>query len=136
MIRYHESLSTPTAVEQRHKLDRKAVVLVFCCTLLGAAAQILMKLGANRLAKPSLLQMITNAPLMAGYCFYGMSTLLLVLALRKAPLSVLYPIISLTYVWVTVLSIFIFNEQMNVFKVTGLAVVVLGVAVLGFGDRQ
>jgi multidrug transporter EmrE-like cation transporter len=118
------------------KLDKQAIGLVFCCTLLGAAAQILMKLGANRLAKPSLLQMITNLPLLIGYCFYGMSTLLLVLALRKAHLSVLYPIISLTYVWVTVLSMFIFHEQMNAFKIIGLTIVVSGVAVLGFGDRK
>lgn len=117
-----------------HKLDKQAVGLVFCCTLLGAAAQILMKLGANR--QPTLLQMLTSVPLMVGYCFYGMSTLLLVFALRKAHLSVLYPIISLTYVWVTVLSIFIFQEQMNAFKVIGLTIIVFGVAVLGFGDRK
>jgi len=119
---------------QTAKLDRQAIGLVFCCTLLGAAAQILMKLGANR--QPTLLQMVTNVPLMVGYTFYGMSTLLLVLALRKAHLSVLYPIISLTYVWVMILSVLIFNEHMNFYKIAGLSVVVLGVAVLGFGDHK
>src|SRR3712207_7394559 len=39
-----------------------------------------------------------------GYSLYAVSTMLLVLALRKGQLSLLYPIISLTYVWVTLLS--------------------------------
>jgi multidrug transporter EmrE-like cation transporter len=95
-----------------------------------------MKTGANKLAHPTLLQMATNVPLIAGYGIYGISTVLLVLALRSAHLSVLYPIISLTYVWVTILSVLIFNESMNVYKVVGLAIVVCGVAVLGLGGRK
>ena len=50
---------------------RQQVGLVFCCTILGAAAQVLMKTGANRMANPGLLGMATNLPLMSGYCLYG-----------------------------------------------------------------
>ena len=95
-----------------------------------------MKTGANKLAHPTLWQMATNIPLMAGYSLYGISTLLLILALRKAQLSVLYPIISLTYVWVTILSVMIFGDSMNIFKVTGLAVIIGGVSVLGLGGKK
>ena len=59
----------------------RPVLLVFTCTILGAAAQILMKSGANHLATPGLIAMATNIPLMAGYTLYGLSTVLLVLAL-------------------------------------------------------
>jgi len=137
-IRYHEELPGAAASysSDRPPLNRQSVLLVFCCTLLGAAAQILMKTGANKLVHPSLVQMATNLPLMAGYSLYGISTLLLVLALRKAQLSVLYPIISLTYVWVTILSVIIFGESMNAYKVTGLVIVVCGVAVLGTDGRK
>jgi multidrug transporter EmrE-like cation transporter len=41
----------------------------------------------------------------------------------------------LTYVWVTILSLLIFKESMNVYKVVGLSVVVAGVAVLGRDAR-
>lgn len=95
-----------------------------------------MKMGANKLVHPTLIQLATNWPLLTGYCLYGISTLLLVLALRKAPLSILYPIISLTYVWVMILSVLIFKESMNVFKVTGLVIVVSGVAVLGMDGKK
>jgi len=116
--------------------NKRSMALVFCCTLLGAAAQIFMKTGANLLAHPTLLQMITNLPLMIGYSLYGLSTLLLILALREGELSVLYPIISLTYVWVTLLSVTVFGESVNGFKAAGLAIIVIGVAVLGMDTRK
>src|SRR5262245_7576930 len=79
--------------------------LMASCTVCGAAAQVLIKTGANTLHSPGLWAMITNPPLVAGYSLYGISTVLLVLALRQSELSLMYPIISLTYVWVTILSI-------------------------------
>ena len=36
---------------------------------------------------------------------YGVSTVLLVLALRHGELSLLYPVFAMTYVWVTILSV-------------------------------
>jgi multidrug transporter EmrE-like cation transporter len=114
----------------------RSVGLVFCCTLFGAAAQILMKTGANHLAQPGLGAIVTNLPLLAGYCLYGISTVLLVAALRNGQLSILYPVISLTYVWVTVLSVMIFRESLNLYKLTGISIIVLGVAVLGRDGKR
>ena len=115
---------------------RQPVGLVFCCTILGAAAQVLMKTGANHIAQPGLWGMITNIPLMGGYCLYGISTLLLVLALKDGELSLLYPVIALTYVWVTFLSFLIFRDAINPWKLVGIILIVVGVAVLGKGGRR
>jgi len=101
------------------------------CTLFGAAAQILIKYGANGLATGSPLEMITSVPLVSGYALYGISTMLLVLALRDGELSILYPVIALTYVWVTLLSLHFFRERLNLYKLAGVTVVVAGVAILG-----
>ena len=49
------------------------------------------------------------ALLWAGFVLYGMSTAILVLALRNQELSILYPVISLTYVWVAILSLIVFG---------------------------
>lgn len=95
-----------------------------------------MKLGANNIAHPSLMQIIANAPLMMGYVLYGINMLMLTMALKNAPLSLLYPIISLTYVWVTMLSVMIFKESVNSYKILGLVIVISGVAVLGFGGKK
>lgn len=113
-----------------------AILLVFCCTFIGAAAQVFLKFGAAAVARPTPIQLLFNLPLLLGYSLYGVSTGLFVLALRRGQLSVVYPVISLTYVWVALLSIIIFQESMNLFKAVGLAVVVAGVAVLGRDARS
>jgi multidrug transporter EmrE-like cation transporter len=130
-------MSTPAIVTLTHKPFTRAqsIGLVFCCTLLGAAAQILMKSGANNLTHPGLSGIITSVPLMAGYSLYGLSTVLLIFALRDGELSVLYPVIALTYVWVTMLSVVFFRETMNAFKVAGVSTIVAGVGVLGKKSR-
>jgi multidrug transporter EmrE-like cation transporter len=112
------------------------VALVFCCTLIGAIAQILIKSGANGLNQAGVVAMLTNVPLMAGYSLYGVSTVLLVIALKDSELSLMYPIISLTYVWVTVLSVLRFHETLTPFKAIGVATIVAGVAVLGKGGKK
>jgi multidrug transporter EmrE-like cation transporter len=133
------SLSTATedAVELRfaQAKRRRAVFLVFGCTILGAAAQVLIKTGANSLANPSLIQMLTSVPLLAGYSLYGISMALLVWALRHGELSILYPVIALTYVWVSILSVTVFHEEMNLWKLLGIGTVVAGVTVLGRGQQ-
>ena len=69
---------------------RQSVALVIGCTLVGAAAQILIKWGANGLVTSSPWAMLSNPPLVAGYGLYAVSTVLLVLALRDGELSVMY----------------------------------------------
>ena len=135
-------MSSATASPARFAISdkrRRSLILVFLCTIVGAAAQILIKEGATK-AMPNgfvgaIVAMLTNAPLFAGYCLYGLNTILMVLALRDGELSILYPIIALTYIWVTLLSIFIFHEPMGTFKGIGITLIVTGVAVLGRGRR-
>ena len=75
--------------------------------------------------------MLTNFDLLAGYALYALFTLLLSLALRDTELSVLYPIISLTFVWVAILSTIFFHEQITPLKMCGIAIICCGVALLG-----
>jgi multidrug transporter EmrE-like cation transporter len=117
------------------------VFLVFCCTLIGAAAQVLIKTGAGSLGEhPTLVKtaigILTTPQLFAGYSMYGVSMVLLVLALRHGELSALYPVIALTFVWVTILSVLVFHEALNAAKLVGIALIVAGVATLGRGSRK
>ena len=82
------------------------------------------------------LSLLTNWPLLAGYGCLGLNTGLLVLALRNGQLSVLYPIIALTYVWVAILSPMFFEDSLNAFKVVGIGFIVGGVSLIGLGSRQ
>jgi drug/metabolite transporter (DMT)-like permease len=120
-------------------LSDRSILLVVLCTLIGAAAQVFFKLGAGALSGGSpaeiVLHVFTSPALLMGFACYGVNTLLLVLALRKGDLSLTYPVISLTYVWVALLSMLVFHETMNAVKVIGLLIVVVGVAVIGRGGR-
>lgn len=109
----------------------QSVGLVFICTVLGAAAQVLMKIGGTQLQHFEVARIVTDLPLIAGYALYGVNTVLLMLALRDGELSLLYPVIALTYVWVTILSVFFFHEEVNLMKVAGIAVIMGGVVILG-----
>lgn len=105
-------------------------------TLLSATAQYLIKTGANRIgANPALPDLITNIPLLAGLVLYGLGAVMMVLALRHGELSVLYPMISLSYVWVAIISVVFFHEQMNLPRVAGIIVIMAGVGILGRGSR-
>jgi len=127
--------ATVTAADKT-KAPRRAVGLVFCCTIFGATAQLLLKTGANQLTHANPLGIITNFALLAGLSLYGISTVLLVLALRDGELSLLYPVIALTYAWVTLLSVVVFHERINPIKLGGIAVIIAGVAVLGRGQKK
>ncbi len=132
------------ATDEADARQRKALLLVFFCTLIGAVSQILIKTGAtilaHQIAHPGLINaavgMFTNPYLFAGYALYGVSAVLMVMALRDGQLSMLYPVIALTYVWVTVLSFFIFHESLGAYKLAGIALIVGGVALLGLKGHK
>jgi len=111
------------------------VLVVAGATVLSAAAQVLMKIGMNHFAW-DLTAILTNVPLFAGYALYGLFTVLMVLALKQGELSLLYPVISLSYVWVTALSYFIFHDTLSPLKLTGIAAIMGGVAMLGRGGSR
>lgn len=129
---------TPVPATPRHN-QKLSVALVFVCTLLGAAAQILMKSGTQRTEAAGAVGLIvaifSDWHLFSGYALYGLSTVVLIVALKYGQLSILYPVIALTYVWVTILSVVLYGEVMNPFKMLGLTTVILGVVILGRGMK-
>lgn len=130
--------TTPPAVHVPDPAKRKvAIAIVLACTLLVAIGQYLIKLGANRLSHAGLfatmIGIFTIPQLFAGYCLYGLFTVMFIYALRHGELSILYPLIALGYVWVTITAVVAFHETINPLKIIGLVVIISGVAVLGWG---
>ena len=116
------------------------MLLVLFCTFVNAASQVFIKKGTASLgAHPSLVEtavcIFTRPMLFSGYALLGASTVMFVLALRRGELSLLFPILTLGYVWVTILSVLVFHDSMNLFKIAGVAVIILGVAILGKNSR-
>jgi multidrug transporter EmrE-like cation transporter len=96
-----------------------------------------IKTGANNLTHTgfiaAIVGMLTNPLLFTGYALYGVNTVLLAIALRESELSLLYPIIALTFVWVALLSVLLLHENLNLYKLAGITTIVIGVGILGRG---
>ena len=115
--------------------------MVACATLIQVVGQLLIKAGTEQLPpEPTLMQtamgMITILPLFLGYACYGLFTVIMVLALRHGELSMTFPILALSYVWVAGASAVWLGESMNAAKIAGVAIIVGGVAYLGRGETK
>ena len=110
-----------------------AIGLVVGATLVGAFGPILLKKASSKkLSRIS--SLMTNYHLMAGVALYALGTLLFIPALKGGNLSVLYPFVSLTYVWVSLLSVRFLGEKMNSWKWAGVGMIILGVTFIGLGS--
>ena len=117
-----------------HKTHPLAIISVMLATLLTATGQFLFKLGtANLTLGWDLLQ---NWYLIGGFAIYGISAVILVISLKYGELSVLYPVISLSFVWVNIISFEFLGEQLTTFKWVGVSLIILGVTCIGFGSKS
>jgi multidrug transporter EmrE-like cation transporter len=113
-----------------------AIALVLFFTLLTSAAQIFLKLASEKL-ELNLIALLTNWPLLIGGILYVISAILLIIALRGGELSVLYPLVALSYVWVSLVSPRIFpTDSMNPLKWVGIAFIIGGVGFIGAGSQK
>ncbi len=108
-----------------------SITFVLIATVIGAFGALFLKIGSAN-AKLNF-DIFKNLKLMTGFLLYGVSSIFTLIALRHEDLSVLYPFISLSYVWVSFLSIKYLGEKMNSWKWAGIALIIIGVSLIGFG---
>jgi len=70
---------------------------------------------------------------MFGFLCYGISLILFIIALTGGEVSVLYPMVSISYIWVAFLSMKLLNEKMNLYKWMGILFIIFGVSMIGIG---
>jgi uncharacterized membrane protein len=107
-----------------------AVGLVVLGGMLGAFGPIFLKKGSVMSFK----HFYKNYNLILGVFFYGIGTVIFIPALKGGDLSILYPIVSLMYIWVSLLSIKMLGEKMNKFKWIGILLIIIGVSFIGLGS--
>ena len=106
-----------------------AVLLALITSVLAAVGQLLFKWGASSVSS-SLWDWLLNWPLVAGLVLYGAGFILLVTALRHGTLSVLYPILATSYVWVALLSVRFLGESFSMGQWLGVALIIGGVGLI------
>jgi len=118
------------------KTKKIAMLMVIGCSILGAIAQLSFKLATSQTVTSPWHNIFLNRFLLLGYTSYGISTFLLTVALKKGELSLLYPFIALTFVWVVVLSpVFFETDVFHEARFIGVLFIVTGVSFIGMGSE-
>ncbi|MFH0701142.1 MAG: EamA family transporter [Candidatus Woesearchaeota archaeon] len=107
-----------------------SIVLVLIGTVVGAVGALILKKGTT---KYRLREMLFTKYFWSGVLLYVLSTVFYIIALRQEHLSVLYPIVSTTYLWTTILGVKFLGEKMNKWKYMGLVGIIVGVVLIGIG---
>jgi uncharacterized membrane protein len=106
-----------------------AIGLAALCALLGSSGQLLFKLGSSSVML-SLSSWVTNFKVITGMMLYGLSAILFIFALKYGNLSVLYPVIATSYVWVALISNKMLGEPMSLPQWGGIALILLGITII------
>ena len=112
-----------------------AIFLMFLTTVLTSTAQILYKFGVSRL-EFNIISIITNWQIILGLTLYAIGAAVMITALKHGEVSVLYPIIATSYIWVSIGSSVFFDEIMNIWKWLGIFFIVMGVIVISYGSKK
>ncbi len=105
------------------------ILIVLICALLGATGQIMFKLSADKFSFNPL-TWLKNWHFLVGVLLYGSSAILFVWSLKHGDLSILYPIIATSYIWVVLLATFILKEDFPIVKWLGVILILLGIVVI------
>lgn len=92
--------------------------------LLGVGGQMLLKSGASG---ETLLQQFLAPQSIIGLALYFAAALCYMYALRKIPVSVAFPSVSLSYVLVALLGFWLYGEPITMSKLAGIGMVCIGV---------
>ena len=103
-----------------------AIILSLFCALLASMGQTFFKIGSSKITG-NIISWITNWQIILGMCLYGLSAILFIVALKYGKLSILYPMIATSYIWVTFTSNCILKEQINYFNWIGVFLIICGV---------
>jgi multidrug transporter EmrE-like cation transporter len=110
------------------------MLLVLVASFIGSFGAVFLKSGAGKLHR-QLSTLLTNWRLALGVGFYLISSFFFVLGVRKGELTILYPMVSLGYVWTLLWSHLFFKERMTRDKFLGIGLVLAGIVLLNLGNR-
>ncbi len=75
----------------------------------------------------SIVKTIFSPFIFFGFALFGSGAILWLFVLQRFPLSVAYPTLALNYVWILVISYYLFGEQITVNKIVGICLIIAGV---------
>ena len=122
-----------------HSMTWAAFALVLTGVLLNAVAQLALKASVNDtgIINFDLQSLLTSANGLAsnlwlwlGLACYAISVVVWILALSRVDVSIAYPMLSIGYIVNAIAAWHLFDEPMNIGKVVGIGIIIVGVYVL------
>ena len=110
----------------------RSMLLVFAASVLGSFGAVFLKLGSAKITR-SLLSFV-NRGVVLGVALFLFSSVFYALGIKGGQLSVLYPMVSLGYIWTLLWARLFFKEPFTRQKFLGLALILLGVFFVGLGS--
>jgi drug/metabolite transporter (DMT)-like permease len=110
-----------------------SILLVLLASVIGSLGAVFLKQGAERLRYG--FRHVLNARLAAGVALFLGSSVFYLLGIRRGELSVLFPMVSLGYVWTLFWSRLFFDERFTKAKFVGLGLILVGVFLVGLGKQ-
>lgn len=137
-------LVEPVRTAQAERAFQLADMAVLGAVLLAASGHLMIKAGLNGAVFAAVhatsvgrLLIYFGQPLVVlGLCIYGLGTAMWIFAVSKRDISYVFPIAALNYVLVTVGGMVLFAETIPPKRWMGIAVVVLGVALMQSAGRK
>lgn len=123
----------------------KYIVFILFTVLTNAAAQLMLKQGMLSLGPLSftadtmiarVFQILFNPWVFAGLTTFAISMASHLYVLSKVELSFAYPFLSLAYVAVAVFAYFVFSEDLNSWRIAGIAFICVGTVLIAQSGRS
>ncbi|MBO9478153.1 EamA family transporter [Shimia sp. R11_0] len=117
------------------------LLLMTFSVALSAVAQTLFKLGVSQISfAPQMsfwgkaASLVFSPYVLAGLSLYALGTVFWLFALKALDLSVAYPFVALSFIFVAVLSFAFLGEPLSVTRLIGTALIVSGLVVMFVGE--
>jgi multidrug transporter EmrE-like cation transporter len=125
-------------------MNATSFALILVGVGLNAAAQLMLKAGANRVGPLDMQaqslalaarELAFSGPIIGGLACYVVSVIVWILALTRVDVSIAYPMLSIGYVVNAVAAWALFGEALTPMRVIGIMVIIVGVYLLAGSGR-
>ncbi len=117
-----------------HRPDSLAIGLILISIVLGSIGQIVLKSGMESVPQVTsgsgMVHAFRSPLVLAGLACYVLATFAWLIVLQRVPVSFAYPMISLNYIFVTLLAKVVRGETVPSLRYFGLALILAGVMVI------
>ena len=112
----------------------KAIMFVLLAAMFAAIGQILYKLASNKIV--DIISFLFNPYIYVGVIIYAIGLFFTLKSLVYGEVSVVYPMMATSLIWVSLLSPLFFNDSMTLIKWIGIGIIILGVFFISKGAEK